>query len=434
MNEPAPNSDVSSLDWGRAIPIVALGALLIFGGYSYFSFQARVYDAQSALAEQTLANQKLENDYANMQSTLAELKTAKLYEQQEQSISKANALAIIDQGQQIQNQLTQLTNQQSILAARLAELQNNEAGKKIASVPNLLNQVLALSSLTLPTSQSIATTKKQLETLLSAPRKAVDENVAGYLPSDVLITTLRQIQNDVATQLSVVEQYSNDLDEIASQAEAAGAVGTTTLAAAIEQHQLEEQAYRRQLVSEAVAKAEQEAAEKLAAQEAENRRKLAEAELEAAKAMGEQQAAKLRADTEAMKAELDAQREAKAAQEAKDQLAREFEQDKTLIGQYLMAFTSEGRLLRHNGSGPASLSYLVGQGALQPTNKGVEKFLELGSYPSYNDRPRGGLPESFYFDNINVVDKNQKIGIAEKAQKLMIKYGELMVEKGMLDK
>lgn len=189
---------------------------------------------------------------------------------------------------------------------------------------------------------------------------------------------------------------------------------------------------RLDLVAKTIEGSKREAAQLLAEQEAENRKKIAEAERKAAEMVGEETAAKILADATAIKAEIDAAKLVREAAEAKAQLVREFNADLPEVKRYLAAFLADGRKLRDSGNGPASLAFLSRAGALINNDKGLEELLSLGAY--YNDRPAGSLPEFFYFNSVNLQNKNDKIGIIEKAQGFLLKYGDLMVEQGLLAK
>ncbi len=108
------------------------------------------------------------------------------------------------------------------------------------------------------------------------------------------------------------------------------------------------------------------------------------------------------------------------------QLEREFERDKAKIEGYLSAFISEGYTLRSDETkGPASLSVIEGQGALEPNKAGIAKLVELANTDPR--RPLGPIPYITFF-NVGQAS-NEPI---ETAQALLTKYGKLMVQKGLL--
>lgn len=108
------------------------------------------------------------------------------------------------------------------------------------------------------------------------------------------------------------------------------------------------------------------------------------------------------------------------------QLEREFERDMPKIRSYLSALTAEAFSLRANATkGPASLSLIKGSGALDSTHASMRKFIELVLFP--RDRPRGALPDSSSF-----IVEGAGVESVATAQALLLKYGDLMVERKLL--
>lgn len=429
---PAGNPDESRLDLGRLLPIGALVLVVGFGGFAYLKSLQEAENAESRLAEQTNQNMELQKQMANLQTVMEDLKTAKVYEEQEKSISQVNSMAVIEQGELVSAQIDLLSQKQSALSKRISELEKGDVGRKIAASPKLVAEYNAALDVTLPGPTICSSLSSRLDRLMIAPAKAIDEKVGGYVPSDALQSSLASIESQVSDALAALDRVSSDIEAIVQQAQSLQPNESQTLAQAISILSEAQDAKRRELVRGQVEQAKKEAAEKLAAQEAENRAKIAEAERKAAEMVGDETASKILADAKSIKAEIDAAKAVRAAAEAKAQLVREYNRELPQVKQYLQAFLADGRKLRTAGSGPASLSYLVGKGALTPSNTGLEELLSLGSY--YNDRPRGALPEFFYFNSVNVTGKNDKIAAIEKAQQFLIKFGELMVENGTLAK
>ena len=116
------------------------------------------------------------------------------------------------------------------------------------------------------------------------------------------------------------------------------------------------------------------------------------------------------------------------AASARKTLEAEFQRDKKLIEQYLVTFTSEGYSMRQGKEkGPASLAFLIREGALKSGRPGLEAIMLL--VVKDNERPKGPIPLYIGGDFAwSMVDKKP----AEKAYELLNKYGTLMVEKGLL--
>jgi len=132
-------------------------------------------------------------------------------------------------------------------------------------------------------------------------------------------------------------------------------------------------------------------------------------------------------------ADLEAQKQQRQAAIAKAALEREFQRDLPQIRSLLRPLITDGLTQpgRNNfepadKKGPVSLAKLRGTGALAPTAKaraglyyivGSNNDRDLGSFPRY----RGGAQ-----------DVQSRQSTMMRVQELVNKYGELMVEKGML--
>ena len=76
--------------------------------------------------------------------------------------------------------------------------------------------------------------------------------------------------------------------------------------------------------------------------------------------------------------------------------------------------------------GPVSLSVIKSRGGLEPTRQGLQNlfFVARGN----SDRPPGGMPEGVG----GQIASATNIAPIERAQQLLIKYGDLMVKREML--
>jgi hypothetical protein len=107
-----------------------------------------------------------------------------------------------------------------------------------------------------------------------------------------------------------------------------------------------------------------------------------------------------------------------AIQESK--LERELEQAMPQVRALLSGFISKGTKFREEGTeGPVSLSYIRSQGALDFKEDSLQ-YLRI--IANGGDRPKGGLAFGGLTANENSFE----------ARKLLIKFGDLMVKKGML--
>lgn len=103
------------------------------------------------------------------------------------------------------------------------------------------------------------------------------------------------------------------------------------------------------------------------------------------------------------------------------------QRDMNEIKGLLMAFTSPGFAYRPDDTkGPASYSLIKSSGGLEPTRRGLGSlfFIAAGN----TDRDRGGLPAEVG----GHIASETPIAPIERAQELLVMYGELMVREGML--
>ncbi len=149
----------------------------------------------------------------------------------------------------------------------------------------------------------------------------------------------------------------------------------------------------------------------LAKQEAAKEAEIREAVANAKKVLDDQQISKIRATAE------------------KAILEVEYEAELQDIESHLQAFMTPGNTYRKNGDkGPISFGYLVSQGVLTSDRKGIERLSWIANRE--NDRPPGAIPNILGDDfSWKTIDKRS----SERAQELLRKYGQLLVEKQKLD-
>ncbi|MEJ7593006.1 MAG: hypothetical protein WKF77_15780 [Planctomycetaceae bacterium] len=177
--------------------------------------------------------------------------------------------------------------------------------------------------------------------------------------------------------------------------------------------QAEQAAELARLESELVEEATKRQVEELRAKQAQAEQ-VAKAELERIAAETLLKKAKVQAQSDAIQAET----ETLEATQQHQKLEREFERDLPVIRSLLSAFMSKGHQYRSdNAAGPASLGFLTSQGALEPTPRGSYQMAFLANAGT---RPPGGLKNPANPD------------LLRRAQDLLKKYGDLMVQRELL--
>ena len=168
--------------------------------------------------------------------------------------------------------------------------------------------------------------------------------------------------------------------------------------------------------------------------EAERMKARAEVELEEANLAAETE--RLKAETEQKRITADRMKQEDEAKLAKTRLEADFVRDMQEINSLLSPFVSRAPYTLHpphsgqySGQNTgASLGTIVRWGALEPSDDGLDAMAQLGS-PPY--RPLGTFPKFVQSEWKRNPDVKARL---ERAQELLRKYGDLLVEKGILEK
>jgi len=123
--------------------------------------------------------------------------------------------------------------------------------------------------------------------------------------------------------------------------------------------------------------------------------------------------------------------EAKRKAERLKQLNREFDRELASIRRHLQPFITDGYTYRTDDkSGPVSLSVLEGQGALKEGFEGLRRLCYIGG-TTKNGRDRGGFP--MYIGGRNG-ERLTNWDFVQRAQDMIRKYGEVLVDRELLAK
>lgn len=144
--------------------------------------------------------------------------------------------------------------------------------------------------------------------------------------------------------------------------------------------------------------------------------------------------AKLHSELSQVELETDTLRKATAIREEHARLEIDFAKDEALVRHLLAALFAAGYTQPTPGAmhkltttlGPVSLTALRDFGALEPTQKGMLQLGHAGSDPS-NDRGPYAFPQ-----RVSSELDRAELEYLLPAQRLLIKYQELLVEKGWL--
>ena len=335
---------------------------------------------------------------------------------QQQALQQAKLLRIRQQGQRIRQQWEALSAAQSRLVLSLDALQSDDTGRQIASSPELIDRYAALRETIFPGVDVTQELEQELNILL----KPLDALTASQIDAD-FSSALDDLAERIDGQLTTVQRDQRMLGALQAVAHDR-TPGSTNLQDAVQQRAEALAAARLTEIADAAAVARQSEIDRVTQESAEEQRKIAEAERELERLKEQQRLA-----------DLEAQKQQRQAAIAKAALEREFQRDLPQIRSLLRPLITEGLTQPGRNSfepadkkGPVSLAKLRGTGALAPTAKaraglyyivGTNNDRDLGSFPRY----RGGASD---------VQAQQRTMM--RVQELVNKYGELMVEKGLL--
>ena len=318
--------------------------------------------------------------------------------------------------------------------ARTSGLMTGDSGRRIASSPAHVTMVDDLLSRERPTEVELTGWSDALDALTPPPRSSADDK------SEIVITVehgqrLQDLSRQLGKARDSLEQQLLLLDAILKETASLESSQQTleqvikdihlqrdkelmidlsdARKAARLEAQAEQTAELARLESELLKEATKREVEKRRAEQTQAEQ-VAKAELDRIAEETRLQEAKVRAQSEAIKVET----ASLAADQQLKKLEREFEQDLPAIRSLLSAFVSKGHGYRtDNASGPASLAYLTSQGALEPTPIGSYQMAFLANSGT---RPAGGLKNPANAD------------LLRRAQDLLKKYGDLMVQRELL--
>jgi hypothetical protein len=346
----------------------------------------------------------------------------RLDEESSRAALNARLTQLKTEGESVAETLTQLERLASVWKTKYEPLRSDEVGQRIAVSPtHLVSAITALSRDRVSDKQRASWTT-QLQQLLTPVELAAKSTAIPTVTDDTLgmvtklHTTIRAAIKDWETDMAVLEaaktataslQPGPTLSVAWTQKLANERIDDLKAVEAVRQTAREEQTKR--LAAAAKATVDAETLEKetqilVNKKEADHRRRQEELALLAAE--------------EKRKREL-----------AKAKLLIEYENDLPTIKTMLPAFITSGRTHRSKASnGPVSLTVIQSKGALEKNRNGMKEFCHMAR--QIGDRPQGPIPNFLGSEyDWQMLDKDT-VG---QAQDLIIKYGAIMVEKGLLD-
>ena len=352
------------------------------------------------------------------------------------ALGKAKALGLLNAAESATRAVADLDAAENAWEAALAAAHEPEVGGRIAADRAALRRVAGL----LERHKSLVTAdaavlRGQLEAVVSPVRAAAEAPRAGYAPAADTAAEVERVRREATAALPVLKELTSRLATTISAAERSGAEpAAITLAEGLERL---DQAEAADLLAELDRREEDrraKRAEELDRARADADDKIAAAALAAERLRGEKEAERLKLESEADAARRDDEAAARRAELARARLEREFAADRAAVSRHLAVFTSDGSSYRGRNApaekSPASLKAIQGSGALDDSEAGLANMLKA-HLSNYNDRSGADWAVALSWKLPSAWPDERRAYILE-TQRLLRKYGDLMVEKGSL--
>lgn len=315
--------------------------------------------------------------------------------------------------------------------AQFTELLTSDAGRRVVVVGGYLDILSSLDGKSLPDEIEVASWRSQLSDLRTPLDEFAENVTTGMTVPPIYGDELAALRNVVRQTVETLRQDRTVMNVIVRDV-AHVDPGDMTLRAALDaKYQAEEQALVERLGE--VRRTAEEAANQRLEQE---QRILVELESEVRMLQAEADQQRVSQEIEALSIE-NAAKEAEAERiAARARLVAEMQADMAEIETLLTPFIRDGEkhpegigFFKLTGElGPVSLTGLRGTGGLIESEEGL-KALYLAGGDSRNDRPLGSFPE--YHGGHQKSDSDVRRRVT-RARELLIKYGDLMVDQGLL--
>lgn len=308
------------------------------------------------------------------------------------------------------------------LTGLVSDLSSNETGRQLAQALELLESFMEFKQRLEATSKQYDTTRRDLILLQAEVEEQLDLYPNTPLPES-LVSQLGALVKSLDESQAELRQCKLGLAALVSEG-ANHPAGEKSLAEQIETYQVDKQKVQLQAIAEERKRLDEEAIEAQKRDE----QKLAEAKEKLRQEKAAQELALVEAEKEAAKI-------AAAEQERKVKLEAEFQRDLPKIQKYLgplfVKTTKQpggNSLIETKESMPVSLTALKAVGLSNPdVSKACSSLLLFFTYFKAGERGQGPYP--YYFGG---TPNPEHLAAIRPAYDLLDKYGELLVEKGLL--
>lgn len=307
--------------------------------------------------------------------------------------------------------------------SQVETLLQNDRGRALAADPVLAATFRALYEQERPGGDRLDSIRSEMQQGVDTVRRASADEENALRPDAALTERLQSFYTEAAAATRARRDAHAAIRELVARVEGQATNLGQSLADVIAEDRRADQLRREETIRAAAEKTRREADARIA-----------EAHAEKIRAEGELEANRIRAQTEAARqrqADEEAQAR-KAAEHAALQAA--LERDQADVRRYLAPFTARGYAQPRGyfceqtaAAGPMSFSKIAAAGALKETRDGMQLLVNYATRG--NDRDRAGFPTcNGSPSEWEALDKDY----VRRAQELLSKYGDLLVEQGTL--
>lgn len=325
---------------------------------------------------------------------------------------------------QAQSEITEWTNETTMLS-------KGDAGRRIAKFSDLVDQYAALVEQPIASHDDLERWEAQLQAMLPRINEAHSQEDDSFSLSQDEFALMRSLLAELTSARKVLKQNLRAVELLVTAA-ADTDPGDETLDDALARRTAErDAAYLRELADAKQATSDNVNAtyiDKIVGEHRKQQELLNQQRLSAEKLATEQQQIELDRISASV-AEIQARR-------AKAKLIQDFNRERAVVESLLAPFIDnaitqpsvKNPISKGGPMRPTSLGSLRASGALDETRKGLDFLYHVGGHPA-NMRKKGGFPS---FVQLTPIPNDSVRARVKQAQQLLLKYGEVMVEEGLL--
>ena len=373
----------------------------------------------------------------------SEQATAASVQRAQVASAKVKQQQVLFQGKQVLEAIDAWEDEIDLWDIDVSGLMTSEEGKILATQPSLVERYRALVAEERPDRVEADQVRSLVQALIEPVQLAYDNPGDISLPEEDVGTQLAELLNQARQGRDAYRTPRLRIATLVSYAKQRGGAGEKTLADVVTEQEEQENLEQTALIEAEAQKAQDEVAERLATERAalikaqgDAEAKRIEQERKAVELLGEQEAQRIAEEAAAAKRKMEQELAEQLAAKEKELRRQEFEQLWPKMQGYLTPFTADGFMqpegngyVRTAERGPVSFAALEGSGKLEKTIQALQALSPMRIGSDKNDRPLGGFPS--YRPGIDGWT-NEMQETTSQVQDFLIRYGEIMVEKGLL--